>query len=134
MSFRQLACFFARVCPGQHSSRALAGLVLINHDSLGSHASGGKVHDLKMPRRWVRTKNHKPSPHDLHWRDDDWLLVDGRRVVCAHPRLWCRAGKGNADLQCLRTVADHYYRQGPESMRFPHSPTKELVFAQFDGT
>lgn len=36
---------------------------------------------MPMPPRRVGTKNRAPSPHDPHWRDDDWLPVDGDEVL-----------------------------------------------------
>jgi hypothetical protein len=34
-----------------------------------------------MAPRWIKTKDHNPSPHRPNYTDDDWLLLSGARVV-----------------------------------------------------
>ncbi len=34
-----------------------------------------------MSRRWMKTRNSKPDSQELKWRENDWLLVDGKKVL-----------------------------------------------------
>ena len=34
-----------------------------------------------MPPRWIKSKDHKPSPYAPKYEDDDWLLLSGRFVI-----------------------------------------------------
>lgn len=44
--------------------------------------------DVPMTLRWIKTKNHKPSPRDSKWEENEWLLVDGEedlaRIYACH--------------------------------------------------
>ncbi len=31
--------------------------------------------------RWMKTRDNNPEPQARKWRDNDWLLVDGRKVL-----------------------------------------------------
>ncbi len=52
----------------------------IGSDSVASGCPDCDEIGSRTTHRWIRNKNHKASPHDAHWRDHDWLLLDGDDV------------------------------------------------------